>query len=220
MSEQLTDEEQVELLKKWWKENGTAVVVGVIIGLGAIIGFWNWTKYQETVSKNASAKYDDFVSALTDDKTDATAGYELLKKDFEGTSYAALAALRMAAEAYKQGDVNRAREHLQWAKEHPGHDSILHVARVRLARLLVSEDKLDEAENLLKDIKEPAFDAQYSAIRGDLYSKQGKVDEARSAYQLALDSSAFTGKQREYVQMKLNDLGAIETPNSGQESAK
>jgi predicted negative regulator of RcsB-dependent stress response len=220
MSEQLTDEEQVELLKKWWKENGTAIIVGIVIGLGAIIGFWNWTKYQEDVAKNASVKYDEFLTALVDNKADASGTFELLKKDYEGTSYAALAALRMAAEEYKKADVNKAMEHLQWAVQHPGHDSILHVSRVRLARLLVSQDKLDEAEKLLTGVKEPAFDAQYSSIRGDIYSKQGKIDEARSAYQLALGSESFSGKQREYVQMKLNELGAKETTGPGQETDK
>lgn len=207
MSEQLTDDEQVEVLKKWWKENGTAIVIGVVIGIGGIIGFWKWTEYTETQALAASALYDEFITAITDEKLDVSSSYESLKKDYEGTSYAALAALRMAAIDYGKKDTEKAVDHLRWATAHPGHDSIEHIARVRLAKMLVTKNELDEAEKLLKDVSEPAFDAQYAAIRGDIHNKRGNVEQARSSYQLALASTSFSGKQREYVQMKLDDLG-------------
>ena len=207
MSEQLTDEEQVEALKKWWKENGTAIVVGIVIGVSAIVGFWKWNEYTETRAKAASLLYDGFVTALSNDKADVTSSYDSLKSDYEGTSYAALAALRMASHDYNKGETDKAIAHLQWATEHPGHESIQHIARLRLSRLYVAENKLDEAEVLLKDINEPAFDAQYQAILGDVHNKRGNTEKARTAYQLALTSTSFSGKQREYVQMKLDDLG-------------
>lgn len=47
MNMQLTEEEQVEALKKWWKENGTAVIVGVVIGISAVVGFWKWREYRD-----------------------------------------------------------------------------------------------------------------------------------------------------------------------------
>ena len=74
--------------------------------------------------------------------------------------------------------------------------------------MLVAKNELDEAEKLLKDISEPAFDAQYAAIRGDIHIKRGNIEQARSLYELALASTSFSGKQREYVQMKLDELGA------------
>lgn len=218
MSEQLTDEEQVEALKKWWKENGTAIIVGILIGISAIVGFWKWNEYTETQAKAASLLYDNFVMALSDEKADVTNSYDSLRKDYEGTSYAALAALRMAAADYEKGETDNAITHLQWATEHPGHESIQHIARIRLSELYVAEDKLDEAEALLKGVTEPAFDAQYQAVRGDLYNKRGNTDKARAAYQLALTSSSFSGKQREFVQMKLDDLGgAPESEKAGED---
>ena len=222
MSEQLTDDEQVEALKKWWKENGTAIVIGIVIGIGAIIGFWKWTKYTETQALAASALYDEFIMAVTDDKLDASSHYASLKKNYEGTSYAALAALRMAAIDYGKEDADKAVEYLRWATAHPGHDSIEHIARVRLAKILVTKNELDEAEKLLKDVSEPAFDAQYAVIRGDIHNKRGNLEQARSSYQLALAATSFSGKQREYVQMKLDDLGVLkeqaETAQTGEKN--
>ena len=209
MTEQLTEEEQVEALKKWWKENGTAIFVGVVIGISAIVGFWKWNEHKETRALEASALYDKFITEVTDKNGDVTTVYDGLKKDYEGTSYAALAALRMASTAYGKNENQKAIEHLTWAVEHPGHDSILHIARIRLAKLLVAENKLDEADEYLKDVKEPAFDAEYAVIRGDIYSKRGNIEQARASYQTALDSNSFSGKQRDYIQMKMDNLGAI-----------
>ena len=42
MSDHLTDEEQVEKVKAWLKENGTSIVAGVVIGLGGIFGWQFW----------------------------------------------------------------------------------------------------------------------------------------------------------------------------------
>ncbi|MEW8396328.1 MAG: tetratricopeptide repeat protein, partial [Candidatus Thiodiazotropha sp.] len=39
MSEYQTEEEQVEAIKRWWKENGTSVIAGLVIGLGGIFGW-------------------------------------------------------------------------------------------------------------------------------------------------------------------------------------
>jgi len=209
MTEQLTEEEQVEALKKWWKENGTAIIVGIVIGISTIVGFWKWNEYTETRALEASAMYDKFITEVTDKNGDVKTVYDTLKKDYEDTSYAALAALRMASTAYGNNENQKAIEHLTWAVEHPGHDSILHIARIRLTKILVAENKLDEAEKYLKDVKEPAFDAEYAVIRGDIYSKRGNVEQARTSYQSALDSNSFSGKQRDYIQMKMDNLGVV-----------
>ena len=98
MTEQLTEEEQVEALKKWWKENGTAIIVGIVIGISTIVGFWKWNEYTETRALEASAMYDKFITEVTDKNGDVKTVYDTLKKDYEDTSYAALAALRMPGE--------------------------------------------------------------------------------------------------------------------------
>ncbi|PAR85254.1 YfgM family protein, partial [Vibrio cholerae] len=39
-----TEEQQVEAIKDWWKENGKAVIFGAVIGLGGLFG---WRYYQD-----------------------------------------------------------------------------------------------------------------------------------------------------------------------------
>ncbi len=212
MVEQLTEDEQLEALKKWWKENGTAIIVGIIIGVSAIVGFWKWNQHVENQALAASQEYDNFSQAIIDNKADSIEkSYIVLKTEYADTSYAALAALLFASYEYEKNNPEKTLELLRWAQEQPGHDAIFHIAQIRLARLLVSLDKYDEAFSLVDKINEPAFDAQYSEIKGDIYNKRGEQMLARSSYQLALASSKLNGKQREFVQMKLDDLGDTKT---------
>jgi len=210
MVEQLTEDEQVEALKKWWKENGRAIILGVIIGVSAIVGFWKWNQHVEEQALAASLEYDRFTQYIIEGKSEQIAkSFSMFTGDYEGTSYATLAALLYASYEYDKGNKEKTLEHLRWAKDHSGHEALLHVAQIRLARFLVSENKLDEAFALIDKVDEPAFVSQYAEIKGDVYSKRGEPTLASTSYQLALSSTELSGKQREYVQMKLDNLGAV-----------
>ena len=209
---QLTEEEQVEAIKKWWKENGTAVIVGVVIGIGAVIGVWKWREYTEARAYKASDAYVAFTQALADKQDDVLRQrYDALTKDYAGTTYAVLAAMQMAKQAVDQDDLDKAAKDLSWALEHASQEPIAHTARIRLARVLVAQQKYDEALALIKNQPTSTFDAEYSEIKGDIFIHKGDTNKAREAYQQALESPLLNGKRREYVQMKLSDLGA----NSG-----
>jgi predicted negative regulator of RcsB-dependent stress response len=207
MSEHLTEEEQVEALKKWWKENGSAIIIGILIGLGAVIGVRYWFSYQETRAIQASDAYDHFTQAISkkDEAGTQKLANEILEK-FKGTSYAALTALEMAKQDVDANKLAEAEKNLRWAMENPGHKTIGLVARQRLAMVLYAEDKLDQALAVLDKVKDPTFDPRFALVRGDILRKQGKAEKAREAYQLALTDSTLSGKEREFVEMKLQDL--------------
>ena len=54
MSSYLNDDEQVEALKNWWKENGKAVILGISLGIGSVIGWQGWDRYKISQNENAS----------------------------------------------------------------------------------------------------------------------------------------------------------------------
>lgn len=207
MTEHLTEDEQVEQLKKWWKENGTAVITGVIIGLAGVIGVHYWFKYQERVAVEASGLYSEYMASLDGQDSAKAEQYSAkLKSEYKGTSYAAMAAMQQAKRNISDKKLDLADKNLHWAMTNSGHDSIEHLARIRLARVLIVQNKYDQALKLIKDLNEPAFSGSYAELRGDVYSNLGEIDKARKEYQLALASNNLTGKQREYVEMKLNDI--------------
>ncbi len=215
MAEHLTEEEQVEALKKWWKENGTAVIIGIVVGLGAVIGVRYWFSYHETLAVNASITYDKFNDALK--KKDAALVQTLsneLRDKYKGTSYAALTSLQMAKQEVEANKLPEAEKNLRWALENPGHKVIGLIARQRLAEVLSAEGKLEDALKLLNQVKDATFDPRFALIRGDILRKQGKTEQAREAYQLALTDSSLNGKEREFVQMKLDNLSKALTQDS------
>jgi predicted negative regulator of RcsB-dependent stress response len=212
MSEQLTEEEQVEALKKWWKENGTAIIIGVVIGLSAVIGVRYWFSYQETHAIAASDTYNRFKDAvLKKESAQAqTLANELLDK-YKGTSYAALTALQLAKQDVDANNLGEAEKRLRWALDNSGHKTIALIARERLAIVLFAEGKLDQALALLSEVKDATFDPRFALVRGDIYHKQGKLEQAREAYQLALTDATLTGSQRDFVEMKLQELPSTKT---------
>ncbi len=206
---EISEDEQVEALKKWWKENGTAVIVGIVIGISVVVGVWQYREYTETQAIEASNVYIQFTEALAkQDAEQVKQEFDELQKEYKGTSYAMLAALHMARQAVEKKQYPQAEQHLRWAVNNSGHESLAHVARIRLADLLVAQEKYDEAMTLLDAKVDSAFAAQYQEIRGDIYSAKGQSDKAREAYAAALEMPTLFGKRRDFLQMKLSNLEA------------
>jgi len=66
-----TEEQQIEELKKWWKENGIRVALGVAIGLGLIFGWQQWQSHTEQQAQSASGSYQQVLNALLCDTCSA-----------------------------------------------------------------------------------------------------------------------------------------------------
>ena len=64
MDTNLTDEERLDLIKKWWRENGSSIITGVVLGLAVLFGGKAWFSYQETNAQTASNIYVTLMSAL------------------------------------------------------------------------------------------------------------------------------------------------------------
>jgi predicted negative regulator of RcsB-dependent stress response len=215
MSEHLTEEEQVEAIKKWWKENGGAIIIGVVVGLGAVIGVRYWYSYQETHSIAASDAYNRFTESVhkNDTANINKLADEMLHK-YKGTSYAALTALQLAKQDVDANKLAEAEKNLKWALDNPGDKSIALITRQRLAEVLTAEGKFDEALGVLDKVNDPTFDPRYAQVRGDILRKQGKLEQAREAYQMALTDPTLSDKQREFIQMKMEELPKLSTQES------
>jgi predicted negative regulator of RcsB-dependent stress response len=68
-------------------------------------------------------------------------------------------------------------------------------------------EKFDIALATLESVDSGRFAANYAEVRGDILLAQGKPDQARAAYQLALKLSIDGGSDENSVlQSKVNDL--------------
>ena len=208
MSVYETEEEQIESFKKWWKENGTSVIAGLVIGLGGVFGWQAWNNYQDSQGEAASVAFEQMMGALTQGEVEsASKQAELLRLDYPSTPYADFAALAQAKVKLEQGDSAAARAQLEWVMKNTGDSGLEQIARLRLARIVLSEGNLDQATGLVNSASE-SFAAEFAEIRGDIAVSRGDFDQARQAYRKALDLGAGNTP---LIEVKLDNLGS---PNS------
>jgi len=201
-----TEDEQVEDLKRWWKENGKAVIVGVVLGFSAILGTRMYLNHLETQRYEASIAYEGMNMARQQQpEVMFTRGEQIVEK-YPDTPYAAMASLALAKFHVDKGELAAARNRLQWVIEHESQPDIVHVARQNLARVLLAEGKPDQALALLADVDMEVYTTVYQELRGDIYVSKKQPEQARTAYAAALEAMD-ANDDRQILQMKLDDLG-------------
>jgi predicted negative regulator of RcsB-dependent stress response len=206
-------QEELDRLKSWWKEYGHAVILGVVLGLGALAGYRFWDAYQEAQREAASALYEQMLGGLQRGERQAVedAGTHLLG-EYAGTPYAGMAALLLARLHYEAGDMTGARGMLQWAVDKARDPGTVHAARLRLARVLAEAGEFEEAFRLLEVKSRTGFESEYHELLGDLYMKTGRAEEARAAYRAALERLPEGSAYAAALRMKLYDLGEGASP--------
>ncbi len=204
MSELQTDEEKVEAIRKWWKENGTSVVAGVAIGLGAVIGWQQWGSYQDRKGQQASAAFEQLLIAAPGEAQSALKQAELIQDQHGSTPYASFATLVTAKVKLHDGDTAGAKDAYQQVIDRAPDPGLSRIATLRLARLLLSEGAIDEAAEIVtKSDDGGSFTGDFAALRGDIAVARQQLNDARQAYQQALDTGAALP---ELIQLKLDNL--------------
>lgn len=207
MDHYVSDEEQLETIKRWWKANGGAIIAGIIIGIVAIIAWQYWKSYRDQRAEQASLHYVELSEALRKDELQRAEEIgQQLRDDFSSSVYGMLAALTLAKAAVDKGDSETARLQLQWVVEEGDEEEYKNMARLGLARLALAEERYDDAEAQLDEVDNSAFTAELQELKGDVYVGKRQFDKARSAYQTALDARG--GDQ--YLQMKLDNLPELQ----------
>jgi predicted negative regulator of RcsB-dependent stress response len=202
----LEEQEKLDALKAWWKDNARFIVLVISAAANAVAGTSGWRWYQRQQSTEAAALYDTLSKAVRagDAKVLRDAGGALTER-YAGTLYASMGALAAAHFHFERGELKSAKAQLQWVLERSGAEDLRTLARLRLAGLLLDERAYDEALALLEEKPLEAYAALYAALRGDVLVAKEQPTEARAAYQLALEKAS--GALRESVQMRLDALG-------------
>ncbi|MDW7748383.1 tetratricopeptide repeat protein [Halomonas sp.] len=215
MAELRTEEEQLEAIKRWWKENGTSLIAGVVIAAAGVFGWNAWQDYQAGKAEAASMRYQQLLDLSGRDDLDDDARQradELVGEitDEHGkTLYADLARLLDARLAVDAGDRERARAALEAVVENSGRDYLEGLARLRLARLQLAEGSAETALTTLEGVPE-ALAAQRAEVRGDAQHALGRAERASEAWREALTLAEQRDQPLYGVQLKLDDLGAEE----------
>jgi predicted negative regulator of RcsB-dependent stress response len=220
VDEYLSDKEQVERLRQWWRENGWFLIGGVALGLLGLYGYNQYFAYRDSQSEQAAALYAA-IKQETDDGDTAGAATQLaaMRSEFPDHAYTHQAALLVAkAEIVTAPDA--AADKLRFTMEQSDDAELAMVARLRLARVLAYQDRHQDALALL-DVPEPGqFAGRIAEIRGDIHAALGETEEARTDYLQAMVASGAELLDRSFLQMKLSDLpGAVPAPVPATEGA-
>ena len=203
------EQESIESVKAWWARWGNLTTWIVLAALVVAAGFNGWYYWQRRQAAQASGLYEQVqkAAASNDKATIARAAADMEDK-YGSTAYAQMTALTAAKVLYAAGDTAAAKAQLQWAVDHAKDDEYKQIAKLRLASLLLDEKAYDAGLALLSGAPADAFKGLVADRRGDLLAAQGKADDARAAYKLALDSLPKEDMSaRQLVQFKLDALG-------------
>ena len=210
--EDLTEKEQLEALRTWWSENGSYIIGGVIVGVLIIFGWNRWQTGIADAEIAASTLFENVMESSGRGNLDAAAGPAgELFSDYSDSAYAAQARLAMARMYMDSGRDQDAADVLRPLAESSSAGELSLVGRLRLAKILLYQDKAQEVVELVSGNMDTAFASRFNEVLGDAYVALGSYVEAEAAYIAALnDNPSVPTVDVAFIQLKINDLPVAE----------
>lgn len=204
----MNDYEQLENIKTWWKTYGKRTIFGLLFVVVAILGWKQWQEKKEADAARASDAYEALLVSVTkQDKTAIKAQTQYILEHFPKSIYAAFTQLMLAKQAVLDHKLSDAALILEKARALLKNSPLRLLAEYRLARVYLAGGSPQKALTVLSTENPGAYQALFDEVKGDCYLAQGKIKQAKEAYQLALNSPFVEKKEHSFLQMKLESLG-------------
>jgi predicted negative regulator of RcsB-dependent stress response len=207
VDEYLSESEQWERLKAWLRTNGAWILAGIAVALIGIFAWDWWKERQDGIALDASARYQQITEALSKNEIARAKSLSTeLERDFPDSPYVDQAHLFNARIAVEAGDLSQADTLLRGVMERSKDDQLKLVARLRLARVQLAQNKPDDALATLNGVPAGAFEARFQEARGDILFAKGDKSGALKAYEAAQAGTATRSVDAQSLQLKINDL--------------
>jgi len=207
MDDNLTDQQQADLIKNWLKENSKFLIGALVLGISGFFGiqFFQQNKLKE--AEMASQLYSEIEFAVKQQRvSQAQSLLQTMDANFANTPYQDQSHLFMAKLFMDSVDYENAILQLEFLIENSSEESLKHIARIRIARIKLQQNLYDEALQTLEIESMGSFEAKYEEIKGDIFSKKGEFSEAQASYLKALELLLPGEFDYEYIQMKFKDI--------------
>ena len=201
------EDEQTEKIRDWWKKNGTAIIVGLVIGIGAVSSYQGWTIYQARQAEAASDLYQNMLRNLEADllpnvREDAN---QIISK-YGSTAYVDAASLMLAKLDFDSGNVGDADEHLRQVIDRSSDAGVKHIARLRRISIALDRNDFGLIDELLSVSEAVGFESRYEELKGDSWVARNDIDRARDAYKRAFELSGGGSIAAQILERKLNSV--------------
>ncbi len=217
MDDNLTDQQQAEIVKKWLKDNGLSILISIALGISGYFGLQYYQQDKLRGYENASRLYAEIEFALKQQRM-SQAQNLLLEMDnsFSGSPYQYQSHLALAKLYMDSLDYDNAIIQLEFIIDNASDESFRHIARLRIARIMVEQNQFDEALSLLDSISSvpKAYAPYYQSIKGDIYASQGLLDKAKTAYSMALESLEPGNFDFDFIKMKSDQIQSSPSDNT------
>jgi predicted negative regulator of RcsB-dependent stress response len=220
VADHITEEEQIEALKRWWDENGKQIMLAIVLTVGGYFGWQAWTDHLDDQTAAASLVYQEMLDNMdkvapgealdADKQTEISQLAETLKQDYSNTQYAFYAALIKAKLAVESADLSTANTELRWAMDNADEAVNENIARLRLARVEAAAGNLDAALQLVQGVDAGEMKSAFDEAKGDFYQQQGNSGAAYSAYEAAMMGvDAGNSSASQLLQLKISQVQPV-----------
>jgi len=204
MAYSIEEEQEINQLKDWWKENGKTIIVAFILGVGGMFGWRYWQAHQAEQIAQASAQYDALIYSAQQDEQAKKANIEQFVQANSKTAYAVFALLDEAKKATEKQDFVAAEVNLNQALTQSQDEVLTSIVALRLSAVQFQLGQLDNALTTLNQVKGESFNARKALLTGDIQVAKGDKVAAKNSFEQAQQSGSQLEQQM--AKMKLNNL--------------
>ena len=204
MAYSIEEEQEINQLKDWWKENGKTIIVAFILGVGSMFGWRYWQAHQAEQIAQASAQYDALIYSAQQDEQAKKANIEQFVQANSKTAYAVFALLDEAKKATEKQDFSAAEVNLNQALTQSQDEVLTSIIALRLSAVQFQLGQLDNALTTLNQVKGESFNARKAILTGDIQVAKGDKVAAKNSFEQAQQSGSQLEQQM--AKMKLNNL--------------
>ena len=206
MDEFLSEKEQIQQMRAWWRDNSWYLIGGLVVGVLSLFGWNRFNAFEESQAVAASAVYVDLREAVFDDALGDARNYlEQLRESYPGSPYTDQGGLLIAVMRMDAGQMEGAGEDLRFVMDETSDPELSMISRLRLARVLMHQEAYPDALAIL-DVDPGFFSGRFNEVRGDVYVALSDPESARNAYNAALTAQVSDQVDRNLVQIKLESL--------------
>ena len=204
MAYSIEEEQEINQLKDWWKENGKTIIVAFILGVGGMFGWRYWQAHQAEQIAQASAQYDALIYSAEQDEQAKKANIEQFVQAKSKTAYAVFTLLDEAKKATEKQDFAAAEANLNQALTQSQDEVLTSIVALRLSAVQFQLGQLDNALTTLNQVKGESFNARKAILTGDIQVAKGDKVAAKNSFEQAQQSGSQLEQQM--AKMKLNNL--------------